>query len=58
VITQMTDQHRAVAFRSFLNLIDRTVPDEFAVHVICDCDDPPTVSSWLGASLVSWSWAA
>ena len=36
VITQMTDQHRAVEFRSFLNLIDRNVPDGLAVHVICD----------------------
>ena len=36
VLTQMTDQHRAVEFRKFLNLINRSVPDELAVHVICD----------------------
>jgi transposase len=36
VITQMTDQHRAVEFRAFLNLIDKSVPADLSVHVICD----------------------
>jgi transposase len=36
VITQMTDQHRAVESRKFLNLINRSVPDDLAVHVVCD----------------------
>ena len=50
VITQMTDQHRAVEFRAFLNLIDRTVPDELAVHVICDnasTHKAPEIERWL-----------
>lgn len=50
VITQMTDQHRAVEFRNFLNLINRTVPDELAVHVICDnasTHKAPEIQRWL-----------
>ena len=50
VITQMTDQHRAVEFRAFLNLIDRTVPDDLAVHVICDnasTHKAPEIQRWL-----------
>jgi len=41
VLTKMTDQHRAVEFRAFLNLIDRTVPDGLAVHAICDNTSTP-----------------
>jgi transposase len=50
VITQMTDQHRAVEFRSFLNLINRSVPDDLAVHVICDnasTHKAPEIQRWL-----------
>ena len=50
VITQMTDQHRAVEFRSFLNLINRNVPDDLAVHVICDnasTHKAPEIKRWL-----------
>jgi transposase len=50
VITQMTDQHRAVEFRNFLNLINRNVPDELAVHVICDnasTHKAPEIQRWL-----------
>ena len=50
VITQMTDQHRAVEFRAFLNLIDRSVPDGLAVHVICDnasTHQAPEIQRWL-----------
>lgn len=50
VITKMTDQHRAVEFRSFLNLIDRNVPDGLAVHVICDnasTHKAPEIVRWL-----------
>ena len=46
----MTDQHRAVEFRSFLNLIDRDVPDGLAVHVICDnasTHKAPEIQRWL-----------
>jgi transposase len=50
VLTQMTDQHRAVEFRKFLNLIDRTVPDGLDVHVICDnasTHKAPETQRWL-----------
>ncbi len=50
VITKMTDQHRAVEFRSFLNLINRSVPDHLAVHVICDnasTHKAPEIQRWL-----------
>jgi transposase len=50
VLTQMTDQHRAVEFRAFLNLINRTVPDGLAVHVICDnasTHKAPEILRWL-----------
>jgi hypothetical protein len=50
VITQMTDQHRAVEFRAFLNLIDHNVPDGLAVHVICDnasTHKAPEIQRWL-----------
>jgi hypothetical protein len=36
VITTLTDQHRAVEFRSFLNLVNRNVPAHLDVHVIVD----------------------
>jgi transposase len=50
VVTQMTDQHRAVEFRRFLNLINRNVPDHLAVHVICDnasTHKAPEIVRWL-----------
>ena len=50
VITTMTDQHRAVEFRAFLNLIDHSVPDGLAVHVICDnasTHKAPEIQRWL-----------
>lgn len=50
VITKMTDQHRAVEFRAFLNLIDKSVPAELSVHVICDnasTHKAPEIARWL-----------
>ena len=50
VITKMTDQHRAVEFRAFLNLIDKNIPDGLAVHVICDnasTHKAPEIVRWL-----------
>jgi transposase len=50
VITQMTDQHRAIEFRAFLNLINRSVPAELSVHVICDnasTHKAPEIQRWL-----------
>jgi len=36
VIADMTDRHRAVEFRKFLNLINRSVPEDLDVHLIID----------------------
>jgi transposase len=50
VITKMTDQHRAVEFRAFLNLIDKSVPAGLSVHVICDnasTHKAPEIVRWL-----------
>jgi transposase len=50
VIAQMTPRHRAVEFKRFLALVDRQVPAELAVHVICDNSSThkaPAVQRWL-----------
>ena len=50
VITKMTDQHRAVEFRAFLNLINRSVPADLNVHVIVDnasTHKAPEIQRWL-----------
>jgi transposase len=50
VLTQMTDQHRAIEFRAFLNLIDKSVPADLSVHVICDnasTHKAPEIVRWL-----------
>ena len=50
VITKMTDQHRAVESRAFLNLIDKSVPHGLDVHVICDnasTQKAPEIQRWL-----------
>jgi DDE superfamily endonuclease len=36
VIANMTEQYRAIEFRRFLNLINRSVPDELEVHLVVD----------------------
>jgi len=36
VITKMTAQHRAAEFKAFLTEIDKQVPAELDVHLICD----------------------
>ena len=36
VITQLHPQHRAVEFKKFLIAIDKAVPAELDVHLICD----------------------
>jgi len=36
VIADMTERHRAVEFRRFLNVINRSVPDELNVHLVVD----------------------
>lgn len=50
VLTQMTNQHRAIEFRRFLNLINRTVPDDLDVHLIIDnlsAHKTPEIHRWL-----------
>ncbi len=34
VIADMTERHRALEFRCFLNLINRSVPEDLDVHVV------------------------
>jgi transposase len=36
VITELHPQHRAVEFKKFLIAIDKAVPDDLDVHLICD----------------------
>ena len=46
VITSMTARHRSEEFRSFLNLIDKQVPDGLDMHIVLDNvprpQDPPS----------------
>jgi transposase len=50
VITQIHPRHRAVEFRKFLIAIDKQVPTDLDVHLICDnlsTHKAPTVHRWL-----------
>jgi transposase len=50
VIADMTPRHRAEEFRRFLNLIDKSVPDHLAVHVVLDnvsSHKTPMIQRWL-----------
>jgi transposase len=50
VISQLHRQHRAVEFRKFLNAIDRAVPADLDVHLICDnygTHKTPIIRAWL-----------
>jgi transposase len=50
VITDLTARHRAEEFRKFLNLIDRNVPADLAVHVVLDnvsTHKTPSIRRWL-----------
>ena len=50
VISQLHRQHRAVEFRKFLNAIDKAVPSDLDVHLICDnygTHKTPIVRAWL-----------
>jgi transposase len=50
VITDLTARHRASEFQSFLNLINRQVPDDLDVHVVVDnysTHKTPAVQRWL-----------
>ena len=50
VISDLTARHRAEEFRRFLNLIDKSVPEELDVHVIVDNSSThktPAIHRWL-----------
>jgi transposase len=50
VIAGMTERHRAVEFRRFLNLINRSVPEELDVHLVVDnvsTHKTPEIKKWL-----------
>jgi transposase len=50
VIADMTERHRAQQFRRFLNLINRSVPEDLDVHVVVDnyaAHKTPEIHRWL-----------
>jgi transposase len=50
VITDMTARHRAQEFRHFLNLINRSVPEDLDVHLVVDnvsTHKTPEIKKWL-----------
>jgi transposase len=50
VTHQLTARHRAVEFKKFLDLIDKTVPAELKVHIVCDNSSThktPAIQQWL-----------
>ncbi|WP_104176379.1 IS630 family transposase [Cryobacterium sp. Y50] len=52
VISSIHRRHRSIEFQKFLNKINADVPDEFAVHLVCDnysTHKSPTIKRWLEA---------
>src|SRR3954453_19209704 len=50
VITQMSQNHRAIEFKAFLTTIDKQVPAGYDVHLICDnlaTHKTETIRRWL-----------
>jgi transposase len=50
VIGELHRQHRAVEFKKFLIAIDKAVPDELDVHLVCDnlaTHKTPAIRDWL-----------
>ena len=50
VISQIRRRHRAAEFKAFLAAIDKTVPEELEVHVVCDNSSThktPAIKAWL-----------
>ncbi len=50
VISELHRRHRAVEFKKFLTAIDKAVPDELDVHLVCDnlaTHKTPAVGDWL-----------
>jgi transposase len=51
VIGELHRRHRATEFRKFLTTIDKAVPTDLDVHVICDnygTHKTPAIKAWLG----------
>ncbi len=50
VITEIRRRHRAVEYKKFLTAIDKAVPDELDVHIVCDnlsTHKTPAIKAWL-----------
>jgi transposase len=50
VIADMTERHRAAEFRHFLNLINRSVPEDLEIHLVVDnvsTHKTPEIKKWL-----------
>ena len=50
VIHQLTNRHRAVEFKKFLDAIDKAVPSDLAIHVVLDNSSThktPAIRRWL-----------
>ena len=50
VITELHRQHRATEFKKFLTTIDKTVPADLDIHLMCDnygTHKTPAVKAWL-----------
>ena len=51
VISELHRQHRAIEFKKFLTTIDKTVPEDLNIHVVCDnygTHKTPAIKAWLG----------
>jgi len=50
VISELHHQHRAAEFKKFLVTIDKTVPEDLDIHIVCDnygTHKTPAIKSWL-----------
>src|SRR6267143_31439 len=50
VISELHRHHRAAEFKKFLTTIDRTVPEDLDIHIVCDnygTHKTPAIKSWL-----------
>jgi transposase len=51
VISDLHRRHRAVEFRKFLITIDKAVPDDLDIHIVCDnyaTHKTDMINNWLG----------
>src|SRR5947199_7787065 len=50
VVTEIRRRHRAVEYKQFLTAIDKAVPAELDVHIVCDnlaTHKTPAIKAWL-----------